>query len=60
MVGPDDVAHQKEVTTGTEQGELVQITSGVQAGQRVIRVGQYELSDGAKVRPAGTAPKEGD
>jgi RND family efflux transporter MFP subunit len=51
VVGPDNVAHQKEVTLGPEQGSMVQILLGVNPGQPVIRLGEYELEDGAKVRP---------
>jgi HlyD family secretion protein len=51
VVGHDDVAHQKEVTLGAEQGSMVQILRGVAAGEQVIRLGEYELEDGATVRP---------
>ena len=57
VVGSDNVAHQKEVTLGPEQDNLVAITQGVAAGERVIRLGQYELSDGAKVQEAEKADK---
>ncbi len=56
VVGPDNVAHQKEVAVGAEQGGAVEIRNGVAPGERVIRLGQYELSDGAKVREA--APQD--
>ncbi|MFL5898458.1 MAG: efflux RND transporter periplasmic adaptor subunit, partial [Solirubrobacterales bacterium] len=55
MVGPDDVAHQKAVTVGAQQGAMTQILLGVSPGDTVIRVGQYELADGAKVRRAQAA-----
>src|SRR5207248_6165781 len=55
VVGPDDVAHQKVVTVGAQQGPLVQILLGVTPGESVIRLGQYELADGAKVRRASAA-----
>jgi HlyD family secretion protein len=54
VVGHDNVAHQKEVTLGAEQGSMVQILQGVRPGDPVIRLGQYELEDGAKVRPQGS------
>jgi RND family efflux transporter MFP subunit len=57
VVGHDDVAHQKEVTLGAEQGAMVQILRGVAAGEHVIRLGEYELEDGAKVRPQPPAAK---
>ncbi len=60
VVTPDNIAHQREVSTGAEQDDVVQILSGVNAGQKVIRLGQYELSDGAKVRPPEAAPEKKD
>ena len=55
IVGPDNVAHQRDVTVGAEQGSLVQIRLGVAPGARVIRLGGYELADGAKVQPQQAA-----
>jgi RND family efflux transporter MFP subunit len=55
VVGHDDVAHLKEVTLGAEQGSRVQILLGVSPGATVIRLGAYELDDGAKVRPQPSA-----
>jgi RND family efflux transporter MFP subunit len=55
VVDPDNVAHQKEVTVGAEQGSSVQILLGVKPGDQVIRLGAYELDDGAKVRPQAAA-----
>ncbi len=39
------------VTTGVEQGNLVQIISGLQPGQQVIVTGSYGLPDKTKVKP---------
>ncbi len=52
IVSPDEVAHRREVITGIEQGDLVEITKGIRAGQKVVRLGNYTLSDGARVREA--------
>jgi RND family efflux transporter MFP subunit len=52
VVGGDNVAHQREVTTGAEQGDVIEIVGGIMPDARVIRLGQYELSDGAKVKAA--------
>lgn len=49
----DGKAHQHEVKTGVENGALMEIRSGVKPGERVIRLGQYELEDDAAVREAG-------
>lgn len=51
VVGEDNIAHQVSVTTGNERGDVVEIVAGIKPGDRVISLGQYELSDGAKVRP---------
>ena len=57
-VGADNVAHQKEVEVGAEQNEFVEIKKGVAPGDKLIKLGQYELADGAKVKEA-EKPKEG-
>jgi HlyD family secretion protein len=44
------VAVMKEVTSGVHEEEVVQITSGVEPGDRVILSGQERLKDGEKVR----------
>ena len=56
VVGADQAAHQKTVTLGAQQGSLVQILLGVSQGDAVVRLGQYQLTDGAKVRRAPAAP----
>jgi hypothetical protein len=53
VVGVDNVAHQREVTLGPEQGGEIEIVSGVKAGENVIRLGQYEIADGARVQAGG-------
>ena len=52
VVGHDNVAHQKAVKLGAEQGAMVQILLGITPGEQVIRLGEYELEDGAKVQEA--------
>lgn len=52
-VSGDGTAHERTVTLGPEEGGDVQVRRGLQPGDTVIRVGQYELADGAKVKPAG-------
>jgi len=48
-IGPDSLAHETEVTTGIQQGDRVQITSGLQEGQLIVR-DAYGLPDGTKVK----------
>lgn len=52
VAGSDGIAHQREVKAGVEENGLVEIESGLQAGENVIRLGQYELTDGTKISPA--------
>lgn len=50
VVGSDGVAHKKTVTLGLQDGEDVQVTSGLAPSDLVITVGAYGLDDGAKVK----------
>lgn len=50
VVGPDSVAHLKEVAAGIEDNGMVQILSGISAGDQVITKGAYALDDGTKVK----------
>lgn len=49
----DSVARQKELTLGLEQGERVEVLTGIEEGQSLIITGQSGLRDGARVRLAG-------
>lgn len=51
VVSADGVAHQKKVTVGVEDRDVIQIVEGVKAGEQVVTVGGHELQDGAKVKP---------
>ena len=55
VIGEDGRAHQQSVETGIRQDDQVQITKGVNPGQRVVTVGAYGLPDNTKVKVA--APK---
>lgn len=50
VIGPDDVAHQTAVETGIRQGDEVQITKGLKAGEKVVTTGAYGLPDGTRVK----------
>src|SRR5581483_4480447 len=50
LAGPDGRAHQQNVKLGVRQGELVQITDGLQAGQQVITAGVYGLPDNTRIK----------
>ena len=45
-----DTARYVEVTTGLTGNGVTEITSGLEAGQQLVTVGQAYLSDGALVR----------
>jgi RND family efflux transporter MFP subunit len=50
VIGADQKAHQTEVTTGIDQGDKVQITSGLKAGELIVSQDAYGLPDGTKVK----------
>jgi HlyD family secretion protein len=50
VISPDGHAHQTSVETGIRQGDEIQITSGVKAGEKVVAEGAYGLPDGTKVK----------
>jgi len=49
-------ASMRKVTIGLEQGQRVQVTEGVQAGEMVVIVGNLNLKDGAQVQLGKAAP----
>jgi membrane fusion protein, multidrug efflux system len=55
VVGSDDRAVRRPVQVGLTGGRLVEITSGLQPGERVVVEGGALLSDGAPVRVIGGA-----
>ncbi len=59
VIGADSRAHQQEVETGVRQDDRVQITKGLNPGERVVTTGAYGLPDNTKVEVAA-APKSGE
>jgi multidrug efflux pump subunit AcrA (membrane-fusion protein) len=49
FVYSDGRAHIRHVTVGLRDGDLIGILSGIQDGDQVILVGQYQLTDNEKV-----------
>lgn len=47
---PVDTAVSREVTTGIQDGWMIEITRGLSVGDQVITVGQRSVSDGQKIR----------
>jgi RND family efflux transporter MFP subunit len=69
VVGDDDRASRRVVTTGLEARDRTEIVSGVQAGERVVISGASLLGDGTRVRvvngaadapPAGSPARPGE
>ncbi len=50
VVKDDSTAEFRPVTLGQRQGDLVAVTEGVKAGERVVAAGQLLISPGGKVR----------
>ena len=49
VVKPDSTAEQRAVTLGQRQGDLIVVEQGVQAGERVVTIGQLGVTPGGKV-----------
>ncbi len=53
IVKDDSLAKQSELKLGIEQGDRVEVLSGLQPGDQIVITGQRSLSDSTKVRVAG-------
>jgi membrane fusion protein (multidrug efflux system) len=51
VVGADNVAHVHTVQLGPQVGQQIVISSGLQAGDRVVTEGNDKVRDGAKLAP---------
>jgi multidrug efflux pump subunit AcrA (membrane-fusion protein) len=49
FVTDNDTARKRPVTTGAINGDLVEIRSGLKAGERYVTRGGFNLKDGDKV-----------
>jgi RND family efflux transporter MFP subunit len=52
----DDRAKEREVKLGSKYGELMEIIDGVKEGEKIVAIGQQNLSEGAKVSVQQAAP----
>lgn len=50
VVKQDSTAEQRPVTLGQRQGDLIVVEQGVQAGERIVTVGQLGVTPGGKVQ----------
>ena len=48
-IGNDSTAHRQTIVTGAMRGNLIAVTSGISAGQRIVTEGYQKLSEGTKV-----------
>jgi multidrug efflux system membrane fusion protein len=49
VIKQDSTAEQRPVTLGQRQGDLIVVEQGVQAGERVVTIGQLGVTPGGKV-----------
>lgn len=49
----DTIARQRELTLGLEQGDRIEVLSGIEEGEQLIITGHRSLSDEARIRIAG-------
>jgi membrane fusion protein, multidrug efflux system len=53
LIEPDSTVHIQPVTTGPSDGDKISISSGLNAGDRVVTEGGDRLADGATIRLPG-------
>jgi membrane fusion protein (multidrug efflux system) len=56
VVNDKNVVEQKRVRTGVSRDGMIAITSGLQAGERVIVQGQQRVRPGMTVNPSAAPP----
>lgn len=56
VVQDDSLALKRDLQLGIEQGDRVEITNGLQAGDKIVVTGQNSLEDSSKVRIATGSP----
>jgi multidrug efflux pump subunit AcrA (membrane-fusion protein) len=44
-----DVAHLRLITTGREDGDRVEVLSGLSAGERIVLEGAGRVTDGSRI-----------
>lgn len=56
----DGVAHKREITTGRRKPGVVEVTSGLEAGEKIVVAGLLRVRDGVPVIPADTETTKPD
>ena len=51
LLKPDDTVTVRDITIGTEEGDMSEVTSGIAAGDAVVMTGVDKLNEGSKVIP---------
>ena len=61
LVKPDSTVVRTAITIGTRMADAVEVLSGLNPGDQIVRAGHQKLYEGAKVMPVtsqpGTQPK---
>lgn len=60
VVDDTEIAHETKVEIGIRTPKLIQITSGVDEGERVVTEGNYALPDGTKVQENANDEEDGN
>jgi multidrug efflux pump subunit AcrA (membrane-fusion protein) len=60
VAGKDNLAHERVIAVGIRQGDNVQLTSGVEEGEKVIVSGGLGLDDKAKIKIVTKAAEDAD
>jgi len=60
FVANGDKAKLVKPVTGIEEGDFIEVTKGLEKGQSVITVGNYELSDGGSIKTKEDEKKDGE
>ncbi len=56
VVKPDSTVTRRAVRLGSRQPGRVEVTDGLQPGEKVVRAGHQKLFEGAKISPVESAP----
>lgn len=59
VIGKDQKAQRLPITTGGRDGNLIEVTAGLSAGQKIVTEGIVKLSEGIKVRTDKDRPPGG-
>ena len=59
VIQADSTVARTPLTLGTRMADVVEVVSGLQAGNQVVRAGHQKLFPGAKVMPVSSQPGSG-